>query len=62
MAFKPEVDVKKCVGCGECIDVCPVNVYELGDGKSTVVNEQECVGCESCSEVCPEAAITVNED
>ena len=61
MAFRPDVDVKRCVGCGECIDVCPVNVYELQDGKSVSINEQECVGCDSCAEVCPEDAITVNE-
>jgi NAD-dependent dihydropyrimidine dehydrogenase PreA subunit len=61
MSFRPEVDVEKCVGCGECIDVCPVSVYELQDGKSVVVNEEECVGCESCVEVCEQGAITVTE-
>ncbi len=61
MAFKPEVDLDKCVGCGECVDVCPTGVYELKDGKSVVVNEDECVGCESCVEVCEKEAITVTE-
>lgn len=59
MAFRPEVHDGNCVGCGECIDVCPVNVYELQDGKSVPVNEEECVGCESCVEVCENSAITV---
>ncbi len=61
MSFKPEVDAEKCVGCGECIDVCPVNVYELQDGKSVPVNEDDCVGCESCVEVCEQNAITITE-
>jgi NAD-dependent dihydropyrimidine dehydrogenase PreA subunit len=61
MGFRPEVDTEKCVGCGECIDVCPVSVYELQDGKSVVVNEEECVGCESCVEVCEQGAIVVTE-
>jgi NAD-dependent dihydropyrimidine dehydrogenase PreA subunit len=61
MTFKPEVNAEKCVGCGDCIDVCPVSVYELQDGKSVVVHEEECVGCQSCVEVCEQEAITVEE-
>lgn len=61
MAFLPEVNAENCVGCGECIDVCPSNVYELQEGKSVVVNEEECVGCESCVEVCENDAVTIVE-
>jgi NAD-dependent dihydropyrimidine dehydrogenase PreA subunit len=61
MAYVPEVDKEKCVGCGECVEVCPVDVYELQNEKSVVVAEEECLGCESCLEVCEEDAITVTE-
>jgi len=61
MSYKPEVDDEKCVGCGNCVEVCPVNVYELQDGKLVVVNAGDCLGCESCVEVCGEEAITVME-
>ncbi|WP_435549446.1 ferredoxin [Desulfobacterium sp. N47] len=61
MAYKPEVDTEKCVGCGECVNVCPVDVYELQEEKAVVVNEEECIGCESCVEVCEQGAITVTE-
>ena len=61
MAFSVVVDQEKCTGCEECVDVCPVEVFELQDGKSQPVNEDECLGCESCVEVCEEAAITVEE-
>lgn len=61
MAYKPEVDEDKCVGCGECVDVCPVDVYELQNEKSVPVNAEECIGCESCVEVCEQDAITVTE-
>lgn len=49
------------MGCGECVDVCPVEVYEIREEKSVVVNEEECPGCESCVEVCESGAITVTE-
>jgi NAD-dependent dihydropyrimidine dehydrogenase PreA subunit len=56
------VDTDKCTGCGECVDVCPVEVYELQDGKSAPANDDECLGCESCVEVCEHGAITVEEN
>jgi NAD-dependent dihydropyrimidine dehydrogenase PreA subunit len=55
------VDEEKCIGCGECVDICPSEVYELQDDKSVPVNAEECVGCESCIEVCEQEAITVRE-
>jgi len=61
MSYNVTVDAEKCVGCGECVDVCPVEVYELKDEKSVPVNEDECLGCESCIEVCEHDAITVEE-
>jgi len=61
MAFNPIVEESKCVGCEECVDVCPVEVFEMQDEKSVVVAGEECLGCESCVEVCEEAAITVEE-
>ncbi|MBS3808913.1 MAG: 4Fe-4S binding protein, partial [Desulfobacterales bacterium] len=38
MAFNPIVDADKCEGCEECVEVCPVEVFEIQDGKSVPVN------------------------
>lgn len=62
MGFTPSIDSDKCVGCEECVDVCPVEVFEMKDGKSVVVNGEECLGCESCVEVCETDAVAVEED
>jgi NAD-dependent dihydropyrimidine dehydrogenase PreA subunit len=60
--FTTTVDAEKCEGCEECVDVCPVEVFEMEDGKSVVANEDECLGCESCLEVCEHDAISVTEN
>ena len=62
MAFNPIVDQEKCVGCEECVDVCPVEVFEMENDKSVPVNAEESMGCESCVEVCEEDAIVIEED
>ncbi|MBW1975721.1 MAG: 4Fe-4S binding protein [Deltaproteobacteria bacterium] len=59
--WKVTVNKDTCEGCGECVEVCPVDVYELVDGKAEPVNAEECLGCESCVEVCETGSITVEE-
>jgi NAD-dependent dihydropyrimidine dehydrogenase PreA subunit len=59
--YSVTVDPEKCVGDGNCIDVCPVGVYELQDNKAVQVNAEECLGCESCIEVCEKGAIEIKE-
>lgn len=55
------VEEDKCTGCGECIDDCPGDVYELIDSKAVPSNIDECHGCSTCADVCPEDAITIEE-
>ena len=59
----PYIICEPCVSTCDtaCVDVCPVEVFEMQDGKSVPVNAEECLGCESCVEVCEEGAITVEE-
>ncbi len=52
-----KIDYDKCVGDGECVDICPAEVYVLVDEKSVATNPDECTECCSCVEVCPEEAI-----
>jgi NAD-dependent dihydropyrimidine dehydrogenase PreA subunit len=59
--FQPKVDEEKCIGCGECVEICPVDVFEIQKEKAVPVNAEECLGCESCVESCEQGAITVTE-
>ncbi len=52
-----KVDYDLCQGSGECIEVCPTEVYELVDEKATAPNIDECIECCACVEACPYDAI-----
>ena len=53
------IDRKLCEGCGECIDGCPVDVFEMQDEKAIVVEMSLCGECRYCESVCPTDAVTV---
>ena len=61
MSWKITVNDGKCIGCGDCMDVCPVEVYEVKSGKAIPVQEEDCLGCMSCTEVCNEDALIIEE-
>ena len=52
-----KVDYDTCAGHGDCVDVCPSEVYELQNNKAVPVNIDDCVQCCACVESCPEQAI-----
>lgn len=58
------IDTKRCVGvekCGQCILVCPVDIYSEKAGMPIVVEkeEDECLLCFQCSESCLTDAIDI---
>ena len=45
----------KCIGCGECVNICPIEACELTpDG--IVTDYSICLQCGQCAEVCPALA------
>ena len=52
-----DVDFDKCTGCGECVNICPTETYELIDGKAHATKIDDCVQCCACVSACPEGAI-----
>ena len=52
-----EVDLDLCAGSGECVEVCPAQVYDIIDGKVIADDLTECIQCGACQGVCPYEAI-----
>ena len=54
-----EVDTEKCINCGSCIALCPVEAISIADDGSIVFNKEKCVGstCSACVDACPARAI-----
>jgi len=54
----PTVDEEKCIGCGECLDVCPNGVFEMGTETVQVIAPYNCVVlCNKCQAFCDQEAI-----
>jgi heterodisulfide reductase subunit A len=53
---KAYVIVDLCNGCGECVDICPVNAIKMENGKAKI-DPFQCVGCGACVPICPVEAI-----
>lgn len=56
---KPEVDIEKCIGCGECEIWCPEDAIEVE--QYAKIDHDACIGCGECRIVCPENAIKVED-
>ena len=52
-----DIDYEKCTGCGNCVDQCPSDVYELINEKSACIAIDDCVECCACVDACQESAI-----
>jgi len=54
----PSIDVKECVGCGQCVAACSAQAISLRADKA-VIDAALCVGCAQCLAACPSSAIEV---
>lgn len=57
--MKARIDKEKCIACGECVEVCPVEAIDIVDEVAQVDNS--CTLCGLCVESCEYEAITMPE-
>ncbi|MBQ4595795.1 MAG: DUF362 domain-containing protein [Firmicutes bacterium] len=58
---KPVVKESKCIGCGICVDSCPVEGKAIHVDGTAHYDYDKCIKCYCCQEMCPEDAITVKK-
>ncbi len=59
--LKISVIAERCIGCGQCADVCPFGLFEKNDKKYVVSAPERCIECSACKRNCPVNAIIMNE-
>ena len=54
-----EVDSEKCISCGACITLCPVEAITIDEDASVIFDKEKCIGstCSACVDACPSRAI-----
>ena len=51
------INKKNCVGCGKCVEACPMKVIVLkGEGPAS-----KCIACGICAKACPMEVLEVVE-
>jgi len=50
---------RACIDCGECISICPNEVFSFNPDWKLVLTEELCVLCGKCVDVCPRQALTL---
>ncbi|MFW6018329.1 MAG: NADH-ubiquinone oxidoreductase-F iron-sulfur binding region domain-containing protein, partial [Halapricum sp.] len=53
-----KIAAAECVGCQQCLNVCPVDAIDGEQGETHEIDPETCIGCGQCVEACPIDAIS----
>ena len=55
------IDESRCIGCGKCQTVCPVDCIVGASRMKHTVIRKDCTGCGKCVKSCPTECIIMDE-
>lgn len=55
---RPALIPEKCVGCGDCAEICPAKVIRMENQRPSI-DLDRCIRCFCCQELCPAKALRV---
>jgi NAD-dependent dihydropyrimidine dehydrogenase PreA subunit len=55
-----QLDPRRCIGCGMCVNVCPHAVFEIVAKKARIASRDACMECGACALNCPTTALAVH--
>jgi len=58
---RPYIEEHSCDRCGECVGICPYDVFSRDNGEIIVLTPEDCIECTSCIEQCPGKAIYMDD-
>lgn len=61
LSSRPVQDLKKCIGCQKCVQICRANAIVMGSNGAISFDYDRCVRCYCCHEMCPVDAIKLQK-
>jgi NAD-dependent dihydropyrimidine dehydrogenase PreA subunit len=58
--MRPYISEELCEKCGDCVALCPYDVFETETSSIIVAHPEDCIECTACAENCPHNAISLN--
>ncbi len=58
----PRLNPKKCIQCGDCVEVCSPGALSVTEDGSLALDQEACIGCAACLLTCRHGGLTVDWD
>jgi MinD superfamily P-loop ATPase len=55
----PALDETRCVGCGDCVVLCPTDCLEMAGALPWLPRPGHCISCGVCVCICPVQALAM---
>ncbi len=54
------IDKDKCIACGQCVNICPVEAIKFEKDGKPQIDKNICIKCGACENLCPTQAIKID--